>query len=351
MRKWEDQMKATVPGVTHLIGPQTHLDNEVKVIGRWIRATEQGIELEVDSRYVQQAIEAYGLQEAKEVATPAVKEETLDGEARRDILVKRLLGESRGMTEKDSQEERQVRGEPLEEQERKKFQSVSALLNFVVPDCPDLLFAIKEVLRATAAPGADDLRRLKRILRYLRGRPRRILEMPWTSERAGIEVCVDSDFAGCRVTRKSTCGGCVLWGDVLVKAWSKTMATLALSTGEAELGATTRGAAEAEGIAPILRDFGISDSIRLKSDASAAIGITQRMGLGKVRHLSVADLWIQQKVRRQEVEIEKLPGEHNPSDLMTKAMDGERIKYLLGLMGVRLGRPSGASTGQGELRH
>ena len=160
--------------------------------------------------------------------------------------------------------------------------------------------------------------------------------MPWTSRRDGIEVCVDADFAGCRVTRKSTCGGCITWGSVLIKAWSKTMATLALSTGEAELGATTRGAAEAEGIASILRDFGVTDSITLKSDASAAIGITQRLGLGKVRHLSVADLWIQQKVRRQELEVVKLPGLHNPRDLMTKALDSERIRYLLGIMGVQV---------------
>ena len=96
------------------------------------------------------------------------------------------------------------------------------------------------------------------------------------------------------------------------------MATIALSIGEAELGATTKGAAEGEGILSILRDFGLDAKPRLLSDASAAIGITQRLGLGKVRHLSVQDLWIQQKVRRKELDVEKPPGETNPSDLMTK---------------------------------
>ena len=32
--------------------------------------------------------------------------------------------------------------------------------------------------------------------------------------------------------------------------------------------------------------------LTLKSDATAAIGITQREGLGKVRHLATADLWV-----------------------------------------------------------
>ena len=83
-----------------------------------------------------------------------------------------------------------------------------------------------------------------------------------------------------------------------MKSWAKTLPTLALSTGEAELGATVRGAAEAEGIVSILGDFHIEAKVVLKSDAAAAIGITQRVGLGRVRHLAVSDLWIQQRIKR-----------------------------------------------------
>ena len=78
----------------------------------------------------------------------------------------------------------------------------------------------------------------------------------------------------------------------ITQAWSKTLSTLALSIGEAELGALAKGTAESEGILSILVDFGLEAAINLKSDASAAIGITQRLGLRKLRHLSVADLWI-----------------------------------------------------------
>ena len=85
----------------------------------------------------------------------------------------------------------------------------------------------------------------------------------------------------------------------------------------------------------ILRDFRIDAEIRMWSDASAAIGITKRLGLGKVRHLSVADLWIQQKIRREEMTIEKLDGEKNPADLMTKALDRPRMDMLMDLMGMR----------------
>ena len=63
-------------------------------------------------------------------------------------------------------------------------------------------------------------------------------------------------------------------------------------------------------------------SILLRSDATAAIGMCRRKGLGKVRHLSVADLWIQDKLKNKELAIEKVLGIENPADLLTKYLDG-----------------------------
>ena len=193
-----------------------------------------------------------------------------------------------------------------------------ALLNFVTADRPELLFAIKEVLRASSKPGTEDLRRLKRILRFLKGFPRMVVQMPWEEFRPVVTVAVDSDFAGCRETRKSTCGGCILRGRALIKAWSKTLPTLMLSTGEAELGALVKGATEGEGFLAILHDFDMAANIVMESDASAAIGITQRQGLGKIRHLAVADLWIQQRVKDGVLKVTKVPGLQNSADMMTK---------------------------------
>ena len=110
-----------------------------------------------------------------------------------------------------------------------------------------------------------------------------------------------------------------------------------------------RGVAEAEGLAAILRDLGVSPTITLKSDASAAIGIVQRLGLGRVRHLSVSDLWVQQKLRAKQLDVEKVNGLDNPSDLMTKSMDRGRIAKLCSLMGVFL--PGDAKHDWGSFQH
>ena len=59
----------------------------------------------------------------------------------------------------------------------------------------------------------------------------------------------------------------------------------------------------------------------LWSDASAAIGIARRKGLGKVRHLDVGDLWIQDKLRSKDLDLKKVAGVVNPADMLTKYVD------------------------------
>ena len=116
-------------------------------------------------------------------------------------------------------------------------------------------------------------------------------------------------------------GGVTLWGCQLVKAWSRTQATLALSTGEAELAAVVRGSTESLGIQALLQEWGFVINITIRSDATAAIGIVARQGLGRIRHLSVADLWVQERARLGQLKLEKHPGKENPADLMTKGVD------------------------------
>ena len=134
---------------------------------------------------------------------------------------------------------------------------------------------------------------MKRVGRFIVGQPRRAMTFPFQDRPTQIEMFVDSDFAGCPRTRKSTAGGCALYGSHCIKSFAKTLPILALSTGEAELMAVVKGTTEALGLQALLEDLGQEVRVAVKSDATAAIGIVARAGLGKVRHLSVADLWIQ----------------------------------------------------------
>ena len=107
----------------------------------------------------------------------------------------------------------------------------------------------------------------------------------------------DANFAGCISTRKSTVGGVAMWSGQFVRAWSKTMGVLALSSGDSELAAFVRAATNRLGLQSILSDFDLCGHVAIKSDATAAIGRVHPLGLGKVRHQAVGDLRIQHHVR------------------------------------------------------
>ena len=104
----------------------------------------------------------------------------------------------------------------------------------------------------------------------------------------------------------------------LTKTWSSTQATIAQSSGEAEYYATVRAAGEGLGMKALMEDLGWEARIRVWVDSSAAKAIASRIGLGKIRHLEVKFLWLQQMVKDGKVEVRKVRGDKNPADLLTK---------------------------------
>ena len=89
------------------------------------------------------------------------------------------------------------------------------------------------------------------------------------------------------------------------------------------------------GMKSIARDLGFSLGVRLHSDATAALGIARRRGLGKIRHLDVTDLWCQEQVRLGTVSLHKVLGTENPADIMTKYTDSATLQKMLGIMNLR----------------
>ena len=75
----------------------------------------------------------------------------------------------------------------------------------------------------------------------------------------------------------------------------------------------------------------------VNTDASAALGIIQRQGFGKLRHVSTQFLWVQEKVRRNEFDIAKVPGQDNPADILTKNVAAELIHKHTETLGVWIG--------------
>ena len=118
-------------------------------------------------------------------------------------------------------------------------------------------------------------------------------------------------------------------GEHCVKTWSSNQAVIALSSGEAEFYGIVKGASNAMGISGILDDLGVNLSVSLSTDSSAAKGIANRRGLGKMRHIELSELWVQDRVARGQLTIWKIPGSENSSDSLTKHSTAERIAQTL----------------------
>ena len=76
----------------------------------------------------------------------------------------------------------------------------------------------------------------------------------------------------------------------------------------------------------MLGEAGVEVDIVAKTDASAAKGIAMRRGMGKVRHIEVNQLWVQDKVAQGIVKIVKIATGENVADHLTKYLDGNGVK-------------------------
>ena len=80
----------------------------------------------------------------------------------------------------------------------------------------------------------------------------------------------------------------------------------------------------------------LTEPIKINSDASAAIGISNRIGTGKVRHIEVTQLWLQEKVSKKVITLEKVGTDENLADALTKGVDAEAIRKHLEGVGIEL---------------
>mgnify|MGYP005698356215 CR=1 FL=1 len=118
-------------------------------------------------------------------------------------------------------------------------------------------------------------------------------------------------------------------GSHCVKTWASTQKSVTLSSGEAELVAAVKMSGELIGMCQLSYDWGVEMGARLLVDSSAAIGVVNRKVNGRLSHVRVGMLWIQEKVEDGAVSVQKVLGTENPADLMTKNLAASALeKYM-----------------------
>ena len=109
----------------------------------------------------------------------------------------------------------------------KNYRGMIGSLLYLTSSRPDIMFATCLCARFQACPKESHLSAVKRIFRYLKGTPGLGL---WYPKDSGFNLIgySDADFAGCKIDRKNTTGGCQLLGGKLV-SWSSKKATFCIN--------------------------------------------------------------------------------------------------------------------------
>ena len=128
-------------------------------------------------------------------------------------------------------------------------------------------------------------------------------------------------------------------GSHMLKSWSTTQSVIALSSGEAEYYSMVKGGSVRLGVQALLQEIGVKLDVVIKCDASAAVGIVVRRGLGKLRHIDLTQLWLQEKVAQKAMKVIKVKTGENRSDALTKYLARQEIQKHLDMTGQRFTAP------------
>ena len=209
---------------------------------------------------------------------------------------------------------------------------------------PDMAYSIKELARAIQQPSIKDQKKLKHCIRYLAGTSNYKFSIRPTikinsrdSTPLDLNIFVDSDWAGCHQTRKSTTGFIIQFLGTTIHFGSRTQAVVALSSAEAEFYAIGTGTQEGLYIRNFLQEALVNHKIIIKinTDSTAGKSMATRQGVSKrAKHIELKFMFIQQLVQDGIISIHKVPTKDNLADILTKYTTREVLQWLLYGVGI-----------------
>ncbi|CAK0880457.1 unnamed protein product, partial [Prorocentrum cordatum] len=219
---------------------------------------------------------------------------------------------------KDTAKNRRDALNPLGKEDANLFRSAAGTLHYLAEDAPTVKFTSSQVMEGMTNPTVTHQLRLHRAARHLLAHPGEIWECRHQKDPHLLTEYVDSDWAADSETRKSESCACETYGSRLLDASASKQQMMALSSGEAEFHSIIKGTATGiqtkQMLEAVLRH---PVSLEILSDSSAARGICQRQGGGRVRHLSARDLRAQEFFRAGQGGLKKVGAEYNWADLGT----------------------------------
>jgi hypothetical protein len=237
--------------------------------------------------------------------------------------------------EQADRHEQQGDRESLSTQDHGTYRTVVGKAIHVGHHRPDIQHAVHGVSRHVASPTAGDMKDLKRLVRYLLGTRNVLLLLIPNKDAVPFECYVDSDWADNKNDRKSCSGGALKIYGTTVMTWSRAQAAYALSSTEAELYALAVGAVECLGLQTLMREWGYSTVPHLHTDSQAAKAVCMKRGPGRMKHVELRLLVIQDWVEQGRLKLFKVGTHVNPADMMTKGINFDKLVRFARMLGLR----------------
>ncbi len=138
-------------------------------------------------------------------------------------------------------------------------------------------------------------------------------------------------------------------GHHLLRTCSSTQPAVAMSSAEAKYCAMVGGGARGLGFRSTLNELGAGiQEVCLHTDSSTAMAFPARRGLGRMRHIEVQQLWLQECVKQGTIKLIKITGKLNPTDLMMKFHDLNGLLTVSEFLCLRLAAGATSDRGSGS---
>ena len=272
-------------------------------LGLQVKQTDDGIFIN-QSKYTKNLLKKFNLQDCTAIATPMATATKLDPDEGALVDVTNY----RGM--------------------------IGSLL-YLTASRPDIMYATCLCARFQANPREPHLIAVKRIFRYLKGEPNLGLWYPRETD-FNLVGYSDSDFAGCKIDRKSTSGSCQLLGGRLVSWFSKKQKSISTSTAEAEYIAAGSCCAQILWMKHQLQDYGLSyTKVPIYCDNQSAIAMTGNpVQHSLTKHISIRYHFIREHVQQKDIEMHFIPTEQQLADIFTKPLPEAVFMKLVNELGM-----------------
>ncbi|GJZ41683.1 hypothetical protein Tco_0588569, partial [Tanacetum coccineum] len=210
-------------------------------------------------------------------------------------------------------------------------------LMYVTASRPDIMFVVCACSRFQVTPKTSHLSAVKRIFRYLKGKPKLGLWYPRDSS-FDLESYSDSDYAGANLDRKSTTGGCQFLGRRLITWQCKKQTIVATSTTEAEYVAAASCCGQVLWIQNQMLDYGfnfMNTKIYIDNESTICI-VKNPVYHSKTKHIAIRHHFIRDAYEKKLIQVLKIHTDDNVADLLTKAFDVSRFQFLVVSIGMKI---------------